>query len=277
MGVAASPLCPGGSKPLPLPPPPAEPRAGAPLAQPLRRVLPGAESPPRSAGAPAEPSTADSSRLPAGRAPAPRTAPGSRRAEPQHRGQLPAPGGPSPSTADSSRLRAGPGAGAAELRPRKGQRCPAPDPAPCLCATVDCVLLAALCCSSTPLCREGRREIHTHTEYHPPLSRSQKRARSLFVFCGSGFTSLDRAWLQWCMSLQTPRCGTELERNLRSVTLWRGKINPIQSANPAQAFLPPGNQLYPPPNCRNSLLSSSLHTPSFGDCRMRHFLLSGSG
>ncbi|CAN0093999.1 unnamed protein product [Bubo scandiacus] len=175
------------------------------------------------------------------------------------------------------RLPAGPARG---LCPPKGPRRPAPD----LLRTLVPRFLAHCWQPSAVAARRSAEEDAERfppatPRYQPPLSRCQKRAyfwaQSLLVCCGSGFTGLDGAWLQCWMSLQTPRCATKLERNLRSVALWRGKINPIQPANPA--FLPPCNQLYPPPNRENSLLSSSLHAPSFGDCRMRHFILSGSG
>ncbi|XP_072720353.1 deubiquitinase DESI2-like [Ciconia boyciana] len=144
------------------------------------------------------------------RGPSPSTADSSRR--------------PGPSTADSSRRPAGQGAGCRRALPAEGTAVPGSGPAPCLGAPAYCALLAALCCSSTPLCREGRREIPTRTL--PPASLTEPEeglslGQSLFVSCRSGFTSLDGAWLQWCMSLQTPRCATELERNLGSVALWR--------------------------------------------------------
>lgn len=82
-----------------------------------------------------------------------------------------------------------------------------------------------------------------------------------------------------CINLQTPGGpAAELEGNPVSVTLWRGEINPVQPAPPAQAFLPSCNQLYPaPPSREISLLSSSLRSPSLGGCRMRLFLLPASG
>lgn len=135
----------------------------------------------------------------------------------------------------------------------------------------------------TARCRSGARlcpEISPHA-LPPTLLTVPEEGLYLgseSAFCGSGFKSLDGAWLQWCMSVQTLRCTTDLGRNLGSITVWTAKTNPIQPANPTQAFVPPCNQLYThTPNRENSLLSSSLHAPSFSDRRMRHFLLRGSG
>lgn len=201
---------------------------------------------------------------------------------PQHHGQIPAPGGTAPSP------RADPSSGAPAPAPRtdpgEPQAPPAagrelgarPGPAPCLGAPGSCVLLAARCGSGTRLCPEISPHALPPTLLTVPEEGLYLGSES--AFCGSGSKSLDGAWLHWCMSLHTLRCTTELGRNLGSVTAWTSKINPIQPTNPTQAFLSPCNQLYThTPNRENSLLSSSLHAPSFSDCRMRHFLLRGSG
>lgn len=153
-----------------------------------------------------------------------------KRDRPQLRGQIPAPGGttPAPRTDPGSggpapAPRTDPASSTTDRsRPRRSGPSTGQIPAPCLGAPGSCVLLAARCGSGSQLCPEISPHALPPTLLAVPEQGLYSASES--VFCGSGFKSLDGAWLQWCMSLQTPRCTTELGRNLGSVTVLRAKI-----------------------------------------------------